>query len=733
MIKIEGKNLKEFLEPIVWTDTKNGYHAVFKNDLIGILPYRDGKITCGEATDFALLNGASNFYGTFNWSRTAEFNYHFNYSTGNITQISSIKRSKPQNEKPYTSHIGTSPYIHLNVQKVVEYLKEKGEDSPTIHDINGDSRYILFGEYPQTLASRHEMVWLESLFSKMHIAEISGTTYQPKDKEDEIIETGKNYLLSVEYDDDRKVVGVRKGQEILFQNEKYVKVLRRNFHLSSHEVLSNGKAIKDSVIHKKTLSDIFFFVKVLPIKWKILNWEALPKEINPLGKGTAKYIECMTEKTIIGELPFHPIVNDERNALFQNSTVRAYLNGINVEDSKYIDKPWWITGGGNFEAFKSSFLQEAFSDSQFEIKMDQQTGAVKYSKKRARGYGLKLKKNMSVDEQIKYYIKSGKSFMLHGPSGVGKSRRVAEADPNFVSIILRNGMLPEEIIGKTIYRNEKDVKSGEWVPPAWYKKLCDLCENEPEKNHVLFIDEITNVKPSEQSLVFHLVLNHSIGPNIGKLPQNAVVVAAGNAREESEAAYNMPEPLFRRFDGHIQLKPNYLDFISWGSKLNENGRPKIHPIITSYLGAFGNTAFYSSYNAEEPPEFAIDPRGWEQVSEMIYKNDGEVVFELLENKIGTNLATSLWGFMESPLITVEDVVEGVFTIEDIPEKYDEKYALALSLQSVDEENVQKVRKFIATYLSKELLSVFDAVWVGNDNERALILNNFKKNKNELCL
>ena len=113
---------------------------------------------------------------------------------------------------------------------------------------------------------------------------------------------------------------------------------------------------------------------------------------------------------------------------------------------------------------------------------------------------------------------------------------------------------------------------------------------------------------------------------------------------------------------------------------------------------------------------------------MIYQNDGEVVYELLENKIGKTLTASLWGFIESPLISVQDVLDGAYTFEDIPQNYDQKYALALSLQSVDEENVQKVREFIVKELSRELLSVFDATWVGTDNERALILDNIKSTK-----
>ena len=731
MLKIEHANLKQFLQPIAFSDTKNGYKAIFKDDLVGLVGAVK-ELKCGEPTDFALVTGVHECdkgFGFQSWTINTVIDL-YRYAHDEIpTLLSKAYKAYPHGKKQYgfSSNIGVSPYIRLNLEKTLEYLEKTGQANPTIHDINGDSQYILFGEYPQTLCSMSENFAIETIYSGMLISQLEGVPYKPKYKEDELIETGKRYLLGVENSNQRgtlgaSIVGVQTGSEILFRNQKYVKVPRNDYHKIASSVLSNGKEIRKTIDCKGSNLWAAFFMKVEPIKWRILNWNDMPKAINPVGTGRATYIECMSDRTLIGGLPYHPSTDSKRTALYQNSTVRGFLNGINVEDPENMNEQWFCTGGGNFELFNISFLNSAFSSISCEIQIEQETGEIKYSKRRARGYGLKLKKNLSVDDQIKYYINSGKSFMLHGPSGIGKSRRVQEADPNFVSIVLRNGMLPEEVIGKTVYKTTKTAEAGEWLPPAWYKKLCDLCESEPDKNHVLFIDEITNVKPSEQSLVFHLVLNHSIGPNIGKLPQNAVVVAAGNSIEESEAAYNMPEPLFRRFEGHIELKPNYKDFIYWGSQLNENGRPKVHPVVTAFIGAYGEQAFYSSYDSEESRQYAIDPRGWEQISEMIYKNDGEVVYELLENKLGTTLATSLWAFLERPLISVEDIVEDAFTMEDIPTKLDEKYALTLSLQSVSVENVKKVREFIGAYLSKKMLALFDTVWAGNDNERALIVS-----------
>ena len=347
-------------------------------------------------------------------------------------------------------------------------------------------------------------------------------------------------------------------------------------------------------------------------------------------------------------------------------------------------------------------------------------------KRRQNRYGIQvIEKPLSISEQIRFYIENGKSFMLHGPSGIGKTKRVEEIDPDFVSIVLRNGMLPEEVIGKTIYPNNDKTTSGIWTPPAWYSKLVKLCEEEPNKNHVLFIDEITNVKPTEQSLVYNLVLNNSIGPNIGKLPKNVVVVAAGNSKEESESAYNMPEPLFRRFEGHIELPLDIQTWLEWGSEARKENieQTKIHPLVSAFVATYGNKVFYTGYDSEEPPKFAIDPRGWEQISDIIYANNGLIAKELIENKVGEEIAKSFIAFAKNPPLTIEDIIDSNYDESDIPTKYDAKYALAVSLRNATEEQVKTAREFISKYLGNELLSVFDAAWVGDNNERAILIEN----------
>lgn len=600
-------------------------------------------------------------------------------------------------------NLGLCPALHLNLSSVIS-ARSASRDFFRISEINtkdsGKYHTIEFGEYPKTYVGDRKNKELEKLDSSKRLHA-----------------TGKTYTGMIDND------GVLTLHfEFEYKGQKYVRVFTQKYDGDSE--YSDGTMAPDD--------GTYMWVKVEPIVWKIRNWDELPKEINPTGSGKAKFIDIKTDEAIISGIPFYPDSDDENCSMWQNSTIRGYLNGINVNNIKTNgNTKFTAPNGGDFR--EHSFLTEALPS---ELSLTSSKSAEEdikqfVKKKQRKGYGIKvLEKPMTVNEQIKFYIETGKSFMLHGPSGVGKTRRIEDADPDFVSIVLRNGILPEEVIGKTIYPNNDKTKAGTWVPPAWYVDLCEKCQKEPDKQHVLFIDEITNVKPSEQSLVFYLVLNNSIGPNIGKLPQNVVVVAAGNSKEESESAYNMPEPLFRRFDGHIELKPDIHQWLEWGSEQSDKGedRLKIHPLVANFVGAYGSQVFYSPYDSENPPKYAIDPRGWEQVSDIIYDNKGQIARELIENKVGKEIATTFVAFAQTPPLMVEDVINKNYDHDDIPTQFDAKYALALSLRSASIEEIQQVREFINDELGAEILAMFDLVWVGEDNEKAIYLAGLPKLK-----
>lgn len=535
-----------------------------------------------------------------------------------------------------------------------------------------------YGEYPQTVAPNDVASALEREYGAHRLQT-----------------TGKKYTFDgVKYDDYDKRFTPYDAPEYLYNGKKYIRILAKPF--DSDSILSNGYHLTN---------DSVCWIEVQPIDWLV-------------DKKTGIWV---AKNALFAGVQF--CNGDSYDGKFSKTNIKQYLDKYFVpqmQSSRTLGRPQMSQDKGkNFTA----------------------------AKRRVAGYGVVVEDEpMSVREQIEFYVKTGKSFMLHGPSGVGKTGRVEAIDPNLTAVPLWNGVLPEDIVGKVLYpsgmskplavgrADGEDAFSGpenhdglnargEWVAPDWYAELVKKCNAEPNRQHVLFIDEITNAKPTTQSLIFHIVLKKSISPSKGKLPKNAVVVLAGNDKQDSGAAYNMPSPLFRRMPGHIYLKLNLPEWLEWASEKSarypgNSKRMNVHPLVSSFLATYPN-AFYSAYDEENPPQFAIDPRGWEQVSDIIYDNNNVIRRELLENKIGPDNAAALMAFAREPMLSLDDVVNGNYGPNDIPEGASQRLACALNMRHATPRQVGVVRKFIRENLGAENLAIFDSLWVGGDDERAL--------------
>lgn len=584
------------------------------------------------------------------------------------------------------------PQMKLKADVVKEVMSKSGHlfNLGSVKDFDGNTLYhtIAFGEYPQIY---YNGIFLEGMKT-------------------DGVPTGREYICGNNF-------GMQSAKEYVhYVSGKKVPIYFVKMdtypHLSMEEYdMKRGEGLPKGV-------EAYAIVK--PIQWIIRNWDELPKDINPIGSGQDDFLDLVSARAITN-LPFvdssEYTFGKTPSLVWEDSLIRKYLNGLDkFSENNFISQALYR------DLVKIKDLGLSFD------KEDKKEGAT-VDKSKRKGYGVKvMDKPMSIDEQIKFYVDKGQPFMLHGASGIGKTQRIAEIDPDYVGVMLRNGMLPEEIMGKTIYPNNDTTASGIWKPPVWYSELCRKCEEEPDRNHILFIDEITNVKDNVQSLVFHIVLNNSIGPNMGKLPNNTVVVAAGNSKEESDAAYNMPEPLFRRFAGHIYLPQDISSWIDWGMQPNseDGSRDKVHPVVRNFVATFGDDVFYTKYDSEEPPRYATDSRGWTQISDIIYDNDGLIAKELIANKVGDKIASSFVEFASNPPPSVMDIISGNYDNSDIPVSPDGRYALAMSLLGVEAKDVDIIRSFISSRLGNEILNIFDNRWVGKDVEKAIYLSQLKK-------
>jgi hypothetical protein len=249
-------------------------------------------------------------------------------------------------------------------------------------------------------------------------------------------------------------------------------------------------------------------------------------------------------------------------------------------------------------------------------------------------------------------------LFLWGPPGIGKSELVAEIAQELGGhmIDLRLGQMePTDIRGIPFYN--KDSGKMDWAEPV------DLPTQELADQYpivVLFLDEMNSAAPSVQAAAYQLILNRRVGKYV--LPDNVVMVAAGNRESDKGVSYRMPTPLSNRFI-HQEMR---VDFPSWQDWAVNND---IHKDVVGYL-SFAKQDLYDFDPKSASRAFAT-PRSWTFVSQFLEDEDGDddTVMNLIAGTVGEGLAVKFMahrkiaGRMPKP----EDILTGKVKDLDVKE------------------------------------------------------------------
>ncbi len=340
----------------------------------------------------------------------------------------------------------------------------------------------------------------------------------------------------------------------------------------------------------------------------------------------------------------------------------------------------------------------------------------KTTKENENPYNLDFSETSEADI-IRGAIQSNVSIFLHGKPGSGKSDRVKQLDPDFIELNLSH-LDPELLDGLA---GEKDGKAVHIKPP-WLEELEAKCQEEADKIHILFLEELTNASPMMQSKAYGIALDKKVAGK-WKLPENARVVAAGNELEDSLVANEIAEPLYDRF-AHVNIETNAKNWLEWAVtpesfyekldyKKEDKPRQKIHPAIYAYISYKGDEVLRTPYNRENLEPHA-DPRRWKMASDMLYASNNPNTLRAI---VGEDLIRDFIDFCQLPTITIEDVLKGNYTEEELEEMdLGRKLSTVSGLIAVDSENMPRVREFTKK-LGPEICKKFEIQWTHGDEER----------------
>ncbi|MCI8640659.1 MAG: leucine-rich repeat protein [Clostridia bacterium] len=389
-------DLRSRIVPTTIENTDDSQEMVNKKfnttDLIYLASYNDlfdGQKTDQErrtsATDYAKMNNAYtyNSYRTFTGQQTTDVCLR---SAFNSLLVNSVYGDGDWNSRSCsTRDLGLCPSLHYHLpsnisarsaqrfsKKKQDRLKDENDEFniKEVKDTNGEIVYhtLQIGEYTKTKVNENLSQTLETLY------------HGGKLKED-ITCTGRWYSCNGQKENYKDYAG-KHSPEFEYQGNRYARVI--SYPNDEETEYSDGvEAGKEGTVR---------WTKIEPISFKILNWDEMPKSINPKGNGKAKYFDLIAEEAIISNIPFYPDEHDQNSTMWQNSTPRGFLNGIDVRNITQNGNPsFGASRGGNFtgecnflnEAFnlsRQSMIEYAIPDSETEIPDDAFNGCITLKK-----------------------------------------------------------------------------------------------------------------------------------------------------------------------------------------------------------------------------------------------------------------------------------------------------------------------------------------------------------------
>ena len=245
------------------------------------------------------------------------------------------------------------------------------------------------------------------------------------------------------------------------------------------------------------------------------------------------------------------------------------------------------------------------------------------------------------------------SVMLWGPPGVGKSQAVRQLADRIrretgkqtvvtdVRLLLFN---PIDLRGIPTANEDKTLA-------VWLKPKIFQMDPSPNVVNLLFLDELSAAPQSVQAAAYQITLDRVVGEH--KLPENCIVLAAGNRVTDRSVAFKMPKALANRLL-HIEVEPDMAAWRKWAVGKN------IHPKVVGFL-SFRPNHFMTFDPTKEDLAFAT-PRSWEMVSNYLtaVNADAQAIYPLIAGLVGSGTAVEFctWCRIWNRLPRIEDIFDG---------------------------------------------------------------------------
>ena len=293
---------------------------------------------------------------------------------------------------------------------------------------------------------------------------------------------------------------------------------------------------------------------------------------------------------------------------------------------------------------------------------------VKQSKTQDAGLTSRQLSPNKAKASILHALKIKRPIFLWGGPGIGKSDVIHQIgkDINAKVIDIRLSLWePTDIKGIPYYNSKENNMT--WASPS---ELPTQALAKKHKNMILFLDEMNSAAPSVQAAAYQLILNRRVGQY--ELPDNVLIVAAGNREADKGVVYRMPAPLANRFI-HLELTVGWDDWFQWSVTNNQ------HQDVVGYL-TFAKKDLYD-FDPKSPSRSFATPRSWSFVSELLEDDiDEATLTDLVSGAVGEGLAVKFMAHrrVAASMPNPTDILAGKVT-EMASKEISAMYSLTVSL------------------------------------------------------
>ena len=293
---------------------------------------------------------------------------------------------------------------------------------------------------------------------------------------------------------------------------------------------------------------------------------------------------------------------------------------------------------------------------------------------------------------LRHAMNKKRPVFLWGPPGIGKSdivRQISNSFTNSHLIDIRLSLWDPTDIKGIPYFDSNNVKMA-WGAPS---ELPDEEMAAQYDNIVLFLDEMNSAAPAVQAAAYQLILNRRVGTY--KLPDNVIIVAAGNRESDKGVTYRMPAPSAKR-NIHLELAVNFDDWFNWSVDNNQ------HTDVVGYL-TFAKKDLYDFDPKSASRSFAT-PRSWSFVSELLEDDlDESTTTDLVAGTVGEGLAVKFMAHrkvaasMPNPTDILAGKVKELKT-KEISAMYSLTVSLCYELKEASDKNDKKFDDKVNNFL-----------------------------------